>query len=239
MALDYDWRREAASALEWWRDAGVDTLVEAEARDWTARPAPRAAPVPETPIATAPALPDTLEAFLAWRLGDEAPEAAWGLPLIAPAGNPAADLLVLLDLPEAFDAESRTLLSGPEGRLLDRILLAIGRSRETAHVATLAAARPAAGAVPADLEPRLGELMMHFIALTGPARVLLMGQAATRAVFGPNGWSRRGSLECVNHANGTVEALATWSPRFLLEKPAAKAEAWKHLQLLIGGRAIA
>jgi hypothetical protein len=29
--------------------------------------------------------------------------------------------------------------------------------------------------------------------------------------------------------------VATFHPRFLIEKPAAKAEAWKDLQLLMGG----
>jgi DNA polymerase len=32
-----------------------------------------------------------------------------------------------------------------------------------------------------------------------------------------------------------IEAVASFHPRFLLEKPAYKAEAWKDLQMLIGG----
>jgi len=32
-----------------------------------------------------------------------------------------------------------------------------------------------------------------------------------------------------------VQAVASFHPRFLLERPAAKAEAWKDLQLLIQG----
>jgi hypothetical protein len=35
-----DWRMTAASALEWWRDAGVDALVDEDPRDWTAAPPP-------------------------------------------------------------------------------------------------------------------------------------------------------------------------------------------------------
>jgi DNA polymerase len=33
----------------------------------------------------------------------------------------------------------------------------------------------------------------------------------------------------------TVEAIASFHPRFLLERPAQKAEAWRDLQLLIEG----
>ena len=33
-----DWSAAAASALDWWHDAGVDTLVEDVPRDWFAAP---------------------------------------------------------------------------------------------------------------------------------------------------------------------------------------------------------
>jgi DNA polymerase len=105
-------------------------------------------------------------------------------------------------------------------------------------VTTLATARPVTGAVPPDAEPRLAALLAHLIDLAKPKRVLVMGQAASRALLGPDGSHRGGRLETINPAHGTIEVLATWSPRFLLEKPAAKAEAWKHLQLLIGGEAV-
>ena len=40
----HDWTALAASALDWWRDAGVDTLVDDLPRDWFAAPAPAASP---------------------------------------------------------------------------------------------------------------------------------------------------------------------------------------------------
>lgn len=233
--FDHDWSRAAVSALEWWCDAGVDALVEDEIRDWLAAPVARR-PMREAPAPVpASGLPDTLEAFVAWRLGEAAPERAWGTPLVPPAGTAPAELMVLVDMPEGSDGEEGTLLSGPEGRLLDRMLAAIGRSRETAYLAPLVAARPLSGLISPELQPELARLAQHHVALAAPQTVLLMGEAATRAILGPNGWNERGRLQPVNHSCGRCDALATWHPRFLLSRPPAKAEAWKHLQLLIGG----
>jgi len=233
-----DWRQTAASALEWWRDAGVDTLVDEDPRDWLARLEPsRAQPSAEPAVTSAPAdtLPDTLDAFLAWRVSDAAPEAIWGSPRIAPIGAAGASLMLLLDMPEQEDAASGNLLSGPAGRLLDRMLAAIGHRRESVAIATLAVSRPLTGQLPSEMEPRLAELAQHHIGLIQPEKLLLMGQAASRALLGTDGWANRGSLREVNHSGRNMIALASLHPRFLLERPAAKAESWKHLQLLIGG----
>lgn len=48
-----DWMSSAASALDWWQEAGVDVLVEDAPRDWLAEP--MAAPVAFT--ALLPAVP--------------------------------------------------------------------------------------------------------------------------------------------------------------------------------------
>lgn len=237
-----DWRAEAASALNWWRDAGVDVLVEDDPRDWTARPAPTAQPdapvraVPAGPEPEAP-LPATIEAFLDWRYGSGAPEAAMGEPIVAAEGNPDAPLMVVTDLPE-FDGGTPALLDGPAGRLFDRILTAIGQSRESIYLVPLCAARPITGQVPRDLEDKLGEIVRHHIALAAPARLLLLGQATSRAVLGTDAPRNTEGLTPLNYSGGKSDVVAIRHPRFLLNKPAAKGDAWKDLQLLIGGQSL-
>lgn len=233
-----DWRAEAASALEWWRDAGVDMLVDDDPRDWTAReaapavasnasqPVALAEPEPEVP------LPATLEAFIDWRFGSAAPESGWVEPVVAPTGNPAAPLMVITDFPES-EGEVPSLLSGPAGRLFDRMLAAIGVDRDAIYFAPLCAARPITGSVPREVEERLGELVRHHIALAAPKRLLLLGQTVSRAVIGSDGGLQRGRLQAVNQENGQSLMVATFHPRFLLTRPAAKADAWKDLQLLL------
>src|SRR3546814_8719157 len=74
----------------------------------------------------------TIDAFEAWRIGPGAPEAGWPGSPIATRGNPAADLAIVVDMPEREDGE--TLLSGAAGVLFDRMLAAIGRDRSSVYL---------------------------------------------------------------------------------------------------------
>ena len=221
-----DWQATTASALEWWRDAGVDTLVDDTPRDWLARPKPAAV---ADPVAEHAALPDTLEAFVAWRLDSAAPEAGRGVP-VGPEGDPMADLMVLVDCPEGT-----ALLDGAAGRLFDRMLAAIGRSRATIYLASLTTVRPLTGRIAPEQEPALAELLRHHVALAAPKVVLCLGQAPGRALIGTDAAGHDGNLHLVNLNSVTVPIVASLHPRYLLGWPARKANAWKDLQLLIGG----
>lgn len=229
-----------ASVLDWWRDAGVDVLVEDAPFDWLGPEAPVAAPLARREDAAVPAtartvaLPATLAEFLAWRTGPEAPEAAWHGAVIAAAGPLTADLMVLVDCPERDDAD--VLMGGAVGRLFDRMLAAIGRSRADIHLAAVCAKRPTAGRMPAAQSERLSEIARHHVALVAPKRLLILGNAASGAILTTELAQARGGLRDVNHPGGKMcHAVASYHPRFLIERPAQKAEAWKDLQMLIGG----
>lgn len=222
------------SALEWWREAGIDVLVGDEPFDWLSRrppePAVRAAPVP------APAaLPDTLEAFQSWlTTSPDAPEARWGAGRIAPAGDAAAGLMIVTDLPDPEDAAEARLLAGAPGRLFDRMLAAIGRDRDAIYLAPLASVRPIGGRVDEASLTRLAALMRHHIALVRPKRLLLLGDAPSRAMLGTGFLAARGRLHSINHQGIKVDAVASFHPRQLLRQPSCKAEAWRDLLLLTG-----
>ncbi|MBX9795621.1 uracil-DNA glycosylase family protein [Sphingomonas sp.] len=234
----------AASMLDWWRLAGVDTLVDEGPRNWleapaapVRTPAARVQTTPAAPAALPEMLPDTLDAFIAWRLGDAAPEAGWPGARVAPLGMAGAALMVVIDCPERDDAEQ--LLGGAAGQLFDRMMAAIGRTRADLYLASMAAVAPASGRMPASADPRFATLLRHHVALVAPRRLLVMGNAASRALLGMDALQARGTLRAINHIGGEMtvapQAVVTFSPRFLLERPAAKAEAWKDLQLLNGG----
>ena len=74
--------------------------------------------------------PADLAAFQKWWM--EAPDLSpsRGFPRVPPRGERGAKLMVLVPQPEAGD--SVRLLSGPQGRLLDAILAAIGASAPAA-----------------------------------------------------------------------------------------------------------
>lgn len=236
---NFDFAGAVASTLDWWRDAGVDTLVENEVRDWLAPP-PAAAPVvsPDAVAAVAApapaALPDNLAAFLAWRTGADAPEAGWPGASIAATGPADADIMIFVDCPDREDGDDGRLLSGAPGALFDRMLTAIGLSRDMVHLAALCVRRPTTGRAARDLEQRLGEIARHHIGLVAPKRLLLLGDAPSRAILGTDRAQAGGLLRQLNHRNGLTEAVASFHPRFLIGTPAAKAQAWKDLQILMG-----
>lgn len=221
-----------ASALEWWRDAGVDVLVEDEARDWLAAPAPRTPPAVAAPAPDA--LPGTLQAFAAWRLGPDAPEAGWSGVSLAASGPADARVMVLVDCPDREDGDAGHLLSGAAGRLFDRMLAAVGLSRETVYLTAVCSRRPATGQIPRDTAARLGEVARHLVGLVGPERLLLLGDATTRAVLATERSAIQGSLRPFNPKGGQTQVVASHHPRMLLQQPRCKAESWRDLKMLVG-----
>lgn len=234
-------RETAASLVRWWRDAGVDVLVDDEPRGWLrpshvaaaeTKPTPREQTVIEP---AASALPSSLPELLAWmRDSDEVPEARWGRTRLLPAGDPASDLMILVDLPEPGDAEAGRLLAGEVGELFDKMLAAIGRSRETVWLAPIATVR-AIGRVPDETAHRLVDIAKHQISLVRPKRLLTMGERPNRALIGPDWQKRRGDYHMLNLDGLNVETVGTFHPSLLNSSPSYKKEAWKDLQLLMKG----
>ena len=247
------WPAAAASLIDWWVEAGLDTLVNDGVRDWLAPPAAQmpVAPVLPTPSVTtlpAAALPADWAAFATWRCGQDAPEAGWPGGWIAASGPEHAHLMVLADCPDRDDlrADPCSLLSGGAGRLLDRMLAAIGLAREDVHLAAVCAKRPVAGRLPPEATARLAEVALHHVALVRPRAVLLLGNAASRAVLAMDAREARGRLHLLNHDPGQgaeplreqTRVIASHHPRFLLERPSLKADAWSDLRALKGAMEI-
>jgi uracil-DNA glycosylase len=231
------WDELAASALDWWAEAGVDTLADDAPRDWLAtpaRPAAGSAARAVTPAAAAivAAGPQDYATFWDWRLGDDAPERAWGVPLLTPEGPRDADLLVVLDQPDA-----REMIGGVEGALFDRILRAIGRSRADVLVASLAMAHPPTGMVSQEMIEPLAAVIRPLLALTPARTILCIGHTTNRALLEADDAPASRSLRGINRDDRELQALAIAHPRFMLKHPQAKREAWRSLQSLLGGQA--
>nr|WP_281421915.1 uracil-DNA glycosylase family protein [Stakelama flava] len=155
--------------------------------------------------------------------------------MASPQDVTGAPLMVVFDLPEAEHNESTRLIDGAAAQLFDRMLNAVGLERSAIAMTGLALARPATGQVPAADMARLAEITRHHIALLAPERVMLLGDAVNRALFGPDSARMRGRLHAINHQGRQFPSIASYHPRFLLKRPAAKADSWKHLQLLFWG----
>jgi DNA polymerase len=228
----------AVSALAWWVDAGVDVVAGEEPRDWLRPKSPPSPIETKASPAAEPAeeLPGQLDLFQAWLASsDNVPHAAPSAPRVCPAGDPTAGLMVMIDMPSAEDCAAGTLLTGEVGRLFDRMLAAIGRDRSSIYFAALSCLRPADGRLTGEPEQQCARLARHHIGLAAPRALLLFGDAASRALLGLTVARARGRWHEVATQAGPVRALATVSPRQLLQHPAQKAHAWADLQLLIEG----
>jgi len=226
-------RADAASALQWWSDAGVDTIIGEEPRDWLRPKAKAEAPATAADEA-ADELPGQLDLFHAYlassdRLSFASPSA----PRLCPSGDPASGLMILTDMPTSEDCSEGILLSGEAGRLFDRMLAAIGRDRGSVYLAALSCLRSPDGRFTSDTARRCAALARHHIGLAAPEAMLLLGDACSKALLGlPMAQARGRWHEIATHA-GPVMALVTIPPSYLLGQPAAKAHAWADLQLLL------
>ena len=163
------------------------------------------------------------------------PFAGAGATRILPSGDPASGLMMLADMPSAEDAAAGAIFSGEVGMLFDRMLAAIGRDRASVYVATLSCLAAPGGRLDAANAERCGALARHHLKLAAPRRLLLLGEAAVRVMTGLALPAARGRVHHLDVDGGRVNAVATYHPRYLLQRPAAKAGAWADLQLLVEG----
>jgi uracil-DNA glycosylase family 4 len=234
---EQDLNAAAASLIAWWNEAGVDVALDEAPRDWL-KPAAKpqatvavAAPAGPPPSEDGP--PPQLDLFQAWLASSAAlPYAAPSAPRVCPAGDPAAGLMIVTDMPTGEDCNAGLLISGEAGRLFERMLAAIGRSRETIYLAALSCLRSPDGRFSTDAAKQCATLARHHAGLVSPKALLIFGDAASKALLGLPLVQARGRWhELATHA-GPVKALVTLPPAFLLGQPAAKAHAWADLQLL-------
>lgn len=215
----------ALSALIWWREAGVDTLVDELPRDWL-RPPAKAQPAPAS---ASNAVPATLAGFQAWLRETESLAGA-SAARILPTGDPASGLMLLADMPDAADTAAGALFSGEVGRLFDRMLAAIGRDRASIYLAPMAPVRlPVSELETAEMVA----LTRRHVTLAAPRLLLLLGNAPSRAILGMDFPQARGRLHAFSHEAGTVTTIATCHPRLLLQQPARKADAWADLLMVL------
>jgi DNA polymerase len=249
----------ATALLRWYVDAGVDEAVAASPVnhfETTTKPAPaarkQAPPAPITVIAPAN-LPSADEAArLAAELAaacnsyDALAEAVAGFdacPLRAGARNTVfadgvvgAPLLVIGEGPGRDEDAIGKPFVGRAGKLLDKMLAAIGRSRETdTLISNVVYWRPPGNRAPTQAEIAICRpFVERLIELTAPKAILLAGGVPTQALTGAAGIMRaRGQWRDITLASGAhVTALPIFHPAFLLRQPAQKRYAWTDLQTL-------
>lgn len=219
--------REAASALRWWLECGVDSAIQEPARNWLQRVPAASPPEPVGEARLDPALPETLETFQQWlATSPNAPLASRSKPIL-PAGSEGAEIMILAEAPTREELAAGAPIGGESAELLKRMLQAIGMA-DRAYVANLACFHSPGGRLsPAQLEQCASAARRH-VALARPRRLLLLGEAPVLSLLGKSLPQARGHV----HKIEGVRTVATFHPRQLLKRSSDKALAWKDLLLL-------
>jgi uracil-DNA glycosylase family 4 len=221
-----------SSVMRWWRDAGVDVMIDEQPRSWlsvavakSGRPAVIAPPKIERQ--------KTLGSLVEWLMtSEEFPELGPVQRRVGPSGDPACGLMVLTDLPETADVDSGKLFAGELASLFDNMLGALGRDRGSIYLASLSAGRPPSGRLSAAALKSLSEKARDHVKFIAPKRLWTLGSAASCAILGMTDVEAHGKLHSINLDGVIVDVVATAHPRILNSKE-KKLRAWANMQRLI------
>jgi DNA polymerase len=227
-----DWNsRELADLLEWWVEAGVDVAVGESPRNWLATPArPGPAPDPSPVANVAEPSHETLADLRDWLASSvQLPLATATASRILPHGPEEAAVMLLSDAPSLEDFASGQPIGGEAWALAGKMLAAIGFSPDEAYSASLSCVHaPGARMSEAD-RIACAEIARKHIALARPKRLLLLGDGPCRALLDEPLVGARGRA----HKVEGVRTVATFHPRWLLQRPSDKSKAWADLLLLM------
>ncbi len=148
------------------------------------------------------------------------------------SGDPSSGIMVVGPSPNADDDRDGIPFSGRQGQLLDKMLAAIGLSRETVMLTNIIPWRPPGNRMPSEPELEICRpFLERQVALAGPKAILLLGNFPARIFFGGNGTihSLRGQWREISFGGMQIDAIATLHPQELLAAPANKALAWQDL----------
>ena len=215
------------SLVGWWREAGVEVAVGEQPRGWLRGDEAVAA----APVAAAVAeLPASFDAFRAWLAGSSGlPMDRAGAVRVAPHGIEGAPVMLISDLPSGEDAAEGRPIGGAAYALTVRMLAAIGIEADAAYHASLACFHAPGARIGRDELDACAAIARDHIRLARPERLLLLGDAPSRALLGEPLARARGRV----HKVEGVRTVATFHPRWLLQRPSDTALVWRDLLLLM------
>lgn len=147
-------------------------------------------------------------------------------------GNPKTDLMFVGEAPGNEEDRQGKPFVGPAGKLLDRMLAAIGRDRSSVYISNILNWRPPGNRTPTPEEAHACLPFVHrHIQLINPAIVVLLGGTAAKHLLQTSQGIMRlrgkwGVIPLDPDGGSQVRALPTLHPAYLLRTPAAKKMAW-------------
>ncbi|WAC27349.1 uracil-DNA glycosylase [Ancylobacter sp. SL191] len=155
--------------------------------------------------------------------------------LVFADGNPRARLMLVGEAPgRDEDIEGKPFV-GRSGKLLDRMLAAIGIDRTRAYIANVVPWRPPGNRTPTPQETAIClPFIRRQIELADPDILVCLGGPSAQTLLGiTDGITKaRGRWQEYNTGTRTIPALATFHPAYLLRSPLGKRMVWRDLMAI-------
>ena len=223
-------RVAASSLIGWWLESGVDAPVGESPRGWLKSASPREAPAPATVVNVAEPNHETLSELRDWLASSvQLPLASSTAKRILPHGPENAAVMLLSDAPALEDFASGQPIGGDAWKLAGKMLAAIGLESDKAYSASLSCFHTPGARIDRKELDACAAIARDHIRLAAPKRLILFGDAPARALLGEPLARARGRI----HQIEGVRTIATFHPRWLLQRPSDKALAWRDLLLLM------
>ena len=155
--------------------------------------------------------------------------------LVFADGNPQARVMFVGEAPGRDEDIEGLPFVGRSGKLLDRMISAIGLDRSSAYIANVIPWRPPGNRTPTPQETQIClPFVRRQIELVNPDVLVTLGNPSTQALLGTREGIMRTRGKWLEYDTGsrTIRAIATFHPAYLLRSPSYKRMSWQDLRAI-------
>jgi len=153
--------------------------------------------------------------------------------LVFADGNPQARVMFVGEAPGRDEDIEGLPFVGRSGKLLDRMIAAIGLDRSKAYIANVIPWRPPGNRTPTPQETQIClPFIQRQIELVNPDVLVTLGNPSTQTLLSTREGIMRTRGKWFDYDTGTrtIRAIATFHPAYLLRSPSYKRMTWLDLR---------
>jgi uracil-DNA glycosylase family 4 len=155
--------------------------------------------------------------------------------LVFADGNPQARVMFVGEAPGRDEDIEGLPFVGRSGKLLDRMIAAIGLDRSKAYIANVIPWRPPGNRTPTPQETQIClPFIQRQIELVNPDVLVTLGNPSTQTLLSTREGIMRTRGKWFDYDTGTrtIRAIATFHPAYLLRSPSYKRMSWQDLRAI-------
>ena len=147
-------------------------------------------------------------------------------------GDPSSDLMLIGEAPGVDEDRQGLPFVGASGQLLNRMLAALGRDRDTVYISNILFWRPPGNRSPTDAETAAClPFVQRHIELAKPKILVFLGGSSAKTMLSRKEGIMRLRGKWFDYTSdgldAPIPAMPTFHPAFLLRQSAQKREAWR------------